>query len=111
MPSFTLNIRTDANGYFQKTENYNPPGPFDVTVTLSAKLLAPNATEVRGELDIDPVSGSPGNQKKSFMAKTGVAISLGSWRLDGGDNVFVVSGKTLPPRPNTDLKIELIAAL
>jgi hypothetical protein len=49
--------------------------------------------------------------QKSIVLSTGEQISLGSWRLDGGDNVVVVSGRTSPVRSKTELEIELEANL
>ena len=109
MPTKDLDIQTDENGHFGQTEVYNPLGWFDLTVELRATLLSPPETTVIGALDIDAADGSPGNPAKPFRASTGEKISLGSWRLDAGDNVIVVSGDTEPKRANTTLAIRLEA--
>src|SRR5215212_5468426 len=99
MPKMTVEIRTDENGYFSKTVPFNPPGPFELTVRLSATLLSPFATGLWGNLDIDALDGVPSNQKQTFVLWHSETVPLGSWSLDGGDNVIVVTGKTKPMRP------------
>jgi hypothetical protein len=39
------------------------------------------------------------------------AVQLGSWRLDGGDNVVVVRGITKPKRANARLVLQIDAAV
>jgi hypothetical protein len=111
MPTMTVEIRTDENGYFSKTVPFNPPGPFGFTVSLTATLLSPFGTGVWGNLDIDARDGDPSNQQRPFVVWHSEAVQLGSWRLDGGDNIIVVSGKTKPRRANARLVLEIDAAL
>lgn len=109
MPTMKVEIDTDRNGYFSKTINYDPPGPFQLTVTLAATLLSPFATLVRGELDIDAADGRPSNQKRAFLAWHSEKVEVGSWRLDGGKNVIVLNGRTRPKRANARLVVEIDA--
>jgi len=109
MPTMKVEIVTDKNGYFSKTINYDPPGPFALTVTLSAKLLSPFATAVRGELDIDAADGNPSNQKRAFVAWHGELVQIGSWRLDGKNNIIVFNGRTRPKRANARLVVQIEA--
>lgn len=111
MPKMTVEIRTDENGYFSKTVPYNPPGPFGITVSLSATLLSPFATGLWGSLDIDASDGAPSNQRREFVLWHSETVQLGSWRLDGGDNIIVVNGKTKPRRANAPLVLELEATV
>jgi hypothetical protein len=111
MPTMTMEVRTDENGYFSKTVPFNPPGPFALTVRLTARLASPFATGLWGSLDIDARDGAPSNQQRAFVLWHGEAAPLGSWRLDGGDNIIVVTGKTRPRRANTRLVLEIDAAL
>lgn len=111
MPKLTVEIVTDENGYFSKTVPFNPPGPIGLTVRLSAKLVSPFATGLWGSLDIDARDGDPSNQRRAFVVWHSEAVQLGSWRLDGGDNIIVVTGKTKPRRPNARLILEIDAAL
>lgn len=111
MPTLKVEIDTDRNGYFSKTLDYNPPGPFRLTVSLAATLLSPFATLVRGELDIDAADGTPSNQKRAFLAWHSEKVQLGSWRLDGGKNIIVLNGKTRPKRPNCRLVVEIDATV
>jgi len=111
MPKMTVEANTDQNGDLRERVNFNPPGPFNLTVRLAAKLLEPMDTTVEGELDIDAADGGPSNQMKQFVIVPGQQIQLGSWRLDSGDNVIVLSGKTNPQRPNTKLVVEIEASL
>lgn len=111
MADMVVKIRTNGNGYFQESIAYNPPGPFDLTVQLSGRLTSPERMRIRGTVDIDAADGSPTNQTKHFQASTGQQVSLGSWQLDGGDNVVRVAGQTIPPAPNTELTFELNARL
>jgi hypothetical protein len=111
MSTMTVEIRTDEHGYFSKTVPFNPPGPLGLTVRLSATLLAPFATGVWGALDIDALDGAPANDKRAFVVWHSEVVELGAWRLDGGDNVIVVRGKTRPRRPNARLFIRIDATL
>jgi hypothetical protein len=111
MPQMKVELDTDRNGYFSKTINYDPPGPFGVTVKLAAKLTAPFATGVWGELDIDAADGNPSNTKKAFVAWHSEQVQLGSWRLDRGKNIIVLNGKTKPKRANAKLLVEIDASV
>ena len=111
MPKMTVEIRTDENGYFSKTVPFNPPGPFALTVHLSATLLSPFATGLWGSLDIDARDGAPSNERRAFVLWHSETVQLGSWRLDGGHNIIVVSGKTRPRRPNARLVLEIDASV
>jgi hypothetical protein len=109
MPSMRVEIQTDANGFFRKTVRFNPPGPFGLTVRLSATLLSPFATGLWGGLDIDAEDSSPSNPKRPFVAWHSEVVQLGSWKLDGGGNVIVVDGRTRPKRANTRLIMQIDA--
>jgi hypothetical protein len=111
MPKMTVEIRTDENGYFSKTLPFNPPGPFGLTVRLSATLLSPFATGLWGNLDIDAKDGIPSNEKRPFVLWHSETVHLGTWTLDGGENIVVVTGKTKPTRANTRLLLEIDAAV
>ncbi len=111
MPTMTVEIRTDQNGQFSNRTSYNPPGPFAVTVHLSAKLVSPFATGLWADLDIEPAQGQPSNQKRAFVVWQSEEVPLGSWHLAGGDNVVVVTGKTRPHRPNARLVLEIDATV
>ena len=111
MAKMTVELSTDENGYFSKTISYNPPGPFGVSVHLSATLLSPSATSVWGNLDIDAKDGKPSNQQRAFVIWHSEEVQLGSWRLDGGDNIVVVNGKTMPRRAHSRLLLEIEASL
>lgn len=111
MPKMTVEIRTDENGYFSKTIAFNPSGPFGLTVSLSATLLSPFATALWGDVDIDAADGNPSNAKRTFVAWQSEEVQLGSWRLDGGDNIIVVHGKTKPRRANARLVLEIDATV
>ena len=111
MSKMRVEIRTDENGYFSKTVPFNPPGPFGLTVRLSATLLSPFATGLWGSLDIDAADGKPSNQRRAFVVWHSETVQLGSWSLDGGDNIIVVTGKTKPRRANARLVLEIEAAM
>lgn len=111
MPRMTFEITTDENGYFSKTVPFNPPGPFALTVRLTATLLSPFATGLWGSLDIDASDGQPSNARRAFVLWHSEAVDLGAWRLDGGDNIIVVTGKTNPRRANARLLLEIDAEL
>lgn len=110
MARMTIEITTNANGVFNRTTPFNPPGPFGLTIRLSATLLSPRSTGLWGTLDIDAKDGNPSNQKRAFVAWHNEVVQLGSWRLDGGDNVVVVKGITKPKRPNTRLVLQIDSA-
>jgi hypothetical protein len=111
MPKIRVEIGTDENGYFSRTVPFNPPGPIGLTIHLSATLLSPFATGIWGALDIDARDGAPSNAKRAFVAWHSEAVRLGEWKLDGGDNIIVVTGKTNPRRPNARLLLEIDAAI
>jgi hypothetical protein len=111
MPQMKVVIETDKNGYFSKTINYDPPGPFELTVRLAATLLSPFATAVRGELGIDSADGTPSNQKKAFVAWHSEQVQIGSWRLAGGNNIIVLTGRTRPKRANAQLVVLIDATV
>lgn len=111
MPKVQIKVTADANGYFHRSETYNPPGPFPLTVDLAAGLVAPDATTASGTIDIDGSDGDPQNRAKEFVIRTGERFNLGAWKLDGGNNTVVVSGKTLPARANQELTFEIEASL
>jgi|SRR6266545_903738 len=109
MPTITKIIKgtTDANGSYSRTEVFDAPTPFPLQVQLKARLLSPADTTVSGSVDSDALDGNPQNAAKEFTITTGQQVSLGSWKLDGGDNLLVVSGSTSPIRANADVEIEL----
>ncbi len=111
MPQLTVEIRTDENGDFSKTDRFNPTGPFALTVSLSATLLSPFATGLWGDLDIEPQQGAPSNRKRAFVAWQSEKVQLGNWRLAGGENVIVVSGKTRPKRAHARLVLQIDATV
>ena len=110
MPTISRKVKagTDSNGAYHRQEIFNPPTPdfWPVSVSLKAKLLFPTDTTIICTLDVDATDGKPQNDMQEFSFSTGEQISLGTWRLDGGDNIIVVSGHTSPSRINTEVEIE-----
>ena len=111
MPKMTVELTTNEHGFFTKTVPINPPGPFKVTVKISATLVSPFATGLWGSLDIDAKDGNPSNPRRSFIVWHKEAVQLGSWKLDGGNNIVVVHGITKPRRRNAKLVLEIDASL
>ena len=111
MPKFDFSLTTDENGYFQHTARFDPLGPFSLRVELSVALNQPDDTRAQGRLDIDPVDGGRGNQVRAFVVAAGDTESLGSWRIDGGENLIVLSGRTQPARTNSSLEVTVNAQL
>lgn len=107
MPKMTVEIRTDENGYFSKTVPFTPPGSLAATVRLTLTLLSPYATGLWGSVAIDARDGEPSNERQTFVVWHSEAVQLGSWRLDGGDNIIVVTGKTKPARVHARLVLEI----
>lgn len=110
MPRYDYILETDENGYFQKSARFNPPGPFSLTLDLSVTLKKPADTLAQGRLDIDPADGGRGNLERAFAVRSGEKAGLGTWSLDGGDNIVVLSGRTEPPRADEQLEITLEAS-
>jgi hypothetical protein len=110
MPTYTkpAKVTTDSNGAYHRQEIFNPPGPdfFTIRVSLKAKLVSPADTTVICTLDVDAVDGKPQNDAQEFTFSTGEQISLGTWKLDGGNNRIVVSGQTSPSRADTEVEFE-----
>jgi hypothetical protein len=67
MPTTSVKVVTDENGYHQKSDHFDPPGRFPLKIELKAKLLSPAATTITGNLDIDAANGSTQNQSKDFV--------------------------------------------
>ena len=111
MPKMTVELMTNALGQFTKTVPFNPPGPFGITVKLSSTLMSPFATGLWGYLDIDAKDNNPSKPQRPFVLWHSEKRPVGSWKLDGGDNVVVVRGITKPRRANTRLVLEIDAAL
>ena len=107
MPKMTVEVRTDENGYFCKTVSFHPSGP---AIRLSVTLLSPHATGVWGTLDIDTKISDRANQPRAFVVWHSETVQLGPWRLDGGEHIIVVTGKTKPSRANARLLLEIEAA-
>lgn len=106
MPKMTVEVRTDENGYFGKTVSFHPSGP---AARISVTLLSPYATGVWGTLDIDTKLSDRANQQRAFVVWHSETVQLGSWRLESGENIIVVTGKTKPSRANARLLLEIEA--
>jgi len=106
-----LNVKTDDNGYFHVSEKIDPPGWFDLSVKLTAKLLEPLDVSVHANLDIDADDGSVSNSERNFSITSTEKLDLGVWRVDGGKNTIVVYGNTQPVTPNTDISVEITASV
>lgn len=105
----TLRVRTDADGRYETSQTFNPPGFWDYTVQASAKFLAPADTTIDGTITITAANHTTDNPPKDFRISTGESVDLGTWRLDGGDNNVRVTGQTSPARANEMLEIEVTA--
>lgn len=114
MPTFKdlIVVTTDASGHYSTRQKVNPPGPtfLGFNIEVKARLLSPTGITVKGSLDIDAADGNPQNPAKDFILSS-EQISLGKWKLDGGDNDIVVSGQTEPAVSNTEIQIEIEAVL
>lgn len=109
MPKFTrkLKITTDENGAYERTDKFNPPGPFNFTAEVKITLISPQETTLNASVDIDGANGEPQNQSRDFTLKTGEQVDLGEWHISGGNNVFSFSARTLPVRASTEIEIEV----
>ena len=105
-------MTTDSNGHYSTRQKVNPPGPgfLGFNIEVKARLLSPLGITVKASLDIDAADGYPQNPVKDFILSS-QQISLGKWKLDGGDNDIVVSGQTEPAAANTEIQIEIEAVL
>lgn len=111
MPRTTLEITTDANGYFSATTPFDAPDARGATISVAATLLSPFATAVWGTLDVDAREGRPTNQPRAFVLWHSETVQLGSWRLEGGSYIIVVTGRTKPARANVRLVLEIDVAV
>lgn len=109
MPTITrtLRVRTDADGRYETAQTFNPPGFWDYNVTAYAKLLSPPDTTISGTITITAANHSTENPSKKFQISTGETVDLGSWQLDGGDNLITVTGQTSPALANQIIEIEV----
>lgn len=109
MPTITrtLRVRTDADGGYETSQTFNPPGFWDYNVSARATLVAPADTTVSGTITITAANHSTDNPAVNFRLSTGETEDLGSWQLDGGDNTIRVTGQTSPVRANEMLEIEV----
>ena len=112
MPSFSdeFEIETDDQGAYSVTKTVNPPGPefLTFTVEVTARILSPAGARVVGTVDIDGAAGKPRNTEHGFVLGN-ESVSLGAWKLGGGDNTVIVSGQTTPALPKAKLRLELRA--
>jgi hypothetical protein len=106
-----VQVTTDVHGAYQKQENYNPPGWFNLTVRIHAKLLSPANTHAIGSYTVVAADGSVNNPSQAFDATTDQDVDLGDTNLSGGDNTITVAGRTEPPKPNTVLVFEISGTL
>ncbi|HEY0051253.1 MAG TPA: hypothetical protein VGB68_18300 [Pyrinomonadaceae bacterium] len=107
----TLRVRTDADGRYETTQTFNPPGFWDYTIRAYAKLIAPADTTVNARIEISAANHTTDNPPKDFRLSTGETEDLGSWQLDGGDNTVRVTGQTSPARANEMLEIQVTAEI
>ena len=111
MSKLTLEIRTDENGYCSVTALFAPRGPFPSTASLAIALLSPAATALWGTARIDARDDKPSLDARAFVVWHSETVQLGSWRLDDGEHVIVVTGKTKPLRANARLVLEIDVAM
>ena len=107
MPTQIIRVVTNEEGAYKRVDQFNPPGWFNLTVELKARLLSPAVTTITGTIDIDAEDGHPQNQSRNFTLSTDQQESLGKWHIDGGNNTLSVTGQTEPVRANTEIEIEL----
>lgn len=112
MPEITrvVTTQTDDRGHFLREEVFDgPPTFWDPDVTLLATLLEPAETTVEGKLDCDAIDGNPSNPTQPFKIWTGSPKrEIGEYEIGGREkNRMIVFGRTKPPRPNTELKVEV----
>lgn len=105
----TLRVRTDADGRYETSQTFNPPGFWDYNVSATATLLAPADTTVSGTITITAANHTTDNPPKDFRLSIGETEDLGTWRLDGGDNTIRVSGQTSPVRANEIVEVAIAA--
>ena len=107
MPKQHIKVKTNEEGAYQRVDQFNPPGWFDLTVELKATLRSPADTTITGTIDIDAEDGDPQNQSRDFTLTTDQQESLGKWHIDGGNNTLSVKGQTEPVRVNAEIEIEI----
>jgi hypothetical protein len=107
MPKMTVEIRTDENGYFSKTVPVDPPGSPQSAACLTVTLLSPFATALWGSAALEARDGTPASERRTFVAWHSETVQLEPWRLDGGENIIVLTGKTKPLRAHARLVLEI----
>lgn len=109
MPTITrtLRVRTDADGRYEASQSFNPPGFWDYNVSGRATLVSPADTIISGTITITAANHTTDNPPKDFRISTGETEDLGNWRLDGGENVIRVTGQTTPARANEIIEIQV----
>jgi hypothetical protein len=98
VPTITVEVRTDENGYFSKTVPFSATNASGTRVALSVTLLSPFATGVWGTMEVDERDGAPSHQAKTFVVWHSELVQLGSWSLASDNSILVVRGKTRPVR-------------
>jgi hypothetical protein len=106
----TVELSTDEHGYFSSTVPVQTQDATGVTLRLSATLLAPFATGMWATMRIDRPDAPPSIDARAFVLWHSEVAQLGAWRLDGGDHLIIISGKTRPTRTRARLLVELGAA-
>lgn len=96
MPSLDLKLTTDANGDIKDKTLFDPLGWLHLDVTLTATLLPPEGAEPKVLLDIVAVTEGTDSEPKSFTISGASEVNLGDWKIDAGDNVVVLRGRSEP---------------
>jgi hypothetical protein len=101
----THTIRTDDKGSFNEVTRFNSPAFFAITVhNVYFTITSPSNITVDGSVDLFA-------QGKHTVAKVNAStvqkISLGSCHIAHTDNTLTITGKTIPPKPNVDLVLEV----
>jgi|GEM_PF-7023102 len=107
MPSLDYKLTTDANGDFKDKNLFDPLGWLHLDVTLTATSTPPEGGDTKVLLDIVQVTDGIDSDTKSFEIPAGTEVPLGDWKIDAGDNVVVLRGRTEPPLAGTVLMIHV----
>jgi hypothetical protein len=105
--SFTLTVKTDAQGRFHSKEPVN--SPFSLDIKLKAAMQSPDGVEVIGTFSL--ANEECAHQPVEFKMSSGKTADLGKWRVVAGDaaNLTTAEGHTQPPAPNTEVTVVFTA--
>lgn len=110
----SFHVTTDANGRIEFGKTLKLPLIPSGTLLLRARINSPAGVALKLRLDIDATDGNPSNPELTTLLNQGDRFKdVGTFRISWGNEEFIIRlvGETVPPRPTTDLEVEVEATI